>query len=116
MVYCDPQKGIPVQDIWLDYRDSINQSQRTTGYPTEKNYEMLRMIIGASSNKGDLVMDCFAGSGTTLEAAFDMERGWIGVDNSTESIKAIFKRFNGEMEVYGDYVNPKNAIQLSLTK
>lgn len=36
MVYCDPQKGIPVQDIWLDYRDSINQSQRTTGYPTEK--------------------------------------------------------------------------------
>ena len=52
MVYCDPQKGIPVQDIWLDYRDSINQSQRTTGYPTEKNYEMLRMIIGASSNKG----------------------------------------------------------------
>lgn len=48
---------------------------------------MLRMIIGASSNKGDLVMDCFAGSGTTLEAAFDMERGWIGVDNSTESIK-----------------------------
>lgn len=116
MVYCDPQKGIPVQDIWLDYRDSINQSQRTTGYPTEKNYEMLRMIIGASSNKGDLVMDCFAGSGTTLEAAFDMERGWIGVDNSTESIKAIFKRFNGEMEVYGDYVNPKNAIQLSFDK
>ena len=36
IVFCDPSKGIPIQDIWMDYRDSINQSQKTTGYPTEK--------------------------------------------------------------------------------
>lgn len=35
-VFCDPSKGIPIQDIWLNYRDSINQTQKTTGYPTEK--------------------------------------------------------------------------------
>ena len=44
-VFCDPSKGIPIQDIWLNYRDSINQAQKTTGYPTEKNYEMLKMIV-----------------------------------------------------------------------
>ncbi len=66
IVFCDPSKGIPIQDIWMDYRDSINQSQKTTGYPTEKNFDMLRMIVKASSNEGDMVMDCFAGSGTTL--------------------------------------------------
>ena len=70
IVFCDPSKGIPIQDIWMDYRDSINQSQKTTGYPTEKNFDMLRMIVKASSNEGDMVMDCFAGSGTTLGAAF----------------------------------------------
>lgn len=108
-VFCDPDKGVPVQDIWLNYRDSINQAQKTTGYPTEKNYEMLKMIVSASSNKGDLVMDCFAGSGTTLGAAFDLGRSWIGVDSSIESIKAILTRFTDGLEVYGDYVNKKNG-------
>ena len=77
IVFCDPSKGIPIQDIWMDYRDSINQSQKTTGYPTEKNFDMLRMIVKASSNEGDMVMDCFAGSGTTLGAAFEAGRKWI---------------------------------------
>lgn len=104
MVFCEPNKGIPVQDIWLDYRDSINQSQLTTGYPTEKNYGMLKLIVGASSNPGDVVLDCFAGSGTTLGAAFELGRKWIGVDNSPESVKAIMKRFTVGLDIYGDYV------------
>lgn len=114
MVFCDPSKGIPVQDIWMDYRDSINQSQKTTGYPTEKNYDMLKMIVEASSNEGDLVMDCFAGSGTTLGAAFETGRQWIGVDNSPESLKAILKRFVRGLEAYGDYVNTTDYMQCSL--
>lgn len=114
MVFCDPSKGIPVQDIWMDYRDSINQAQKTTGYPTEKNFDMLKMIVEASSNKGDLVMDCFAGSGTTLGAAFETGRQWIGVDNSPESLKAILKRFVHGLETYGDYVNTTDYMQCSL--
>lgn len=113
-VFCDPTKGVPVQDIWLNYRDSINQAQRTTGYPTEKNYDMLKMIITASSNPGDIVLDCFAGSGTTLGAAFDGGRIWIGADNSLESLKAIMKRFSSGLEVYGDYVNSPLFTQCSL--
>ena len=104
-VFCDPKKGIPIQDIWLNYRDSINQAQMTTGYPTEKNYDMLKMIVSASSNPGDIVLDCFAGSGTTLGAAFELGRYWIGVDNGIESVKAILKRFVSGLEVYGDYVS-----------
>lgn len=104
-VFCEPQKGIPIQDIWLDYRDSINQAQRTTGYPTEKNMCMLKTIVQASSNLNDIVLDCFAGSGSSLGAAYDCGRAWIGIDNSLESMKAISKRFISGMKVYGDYVN-----------
>jgi len=114
-VFLDPTKGIPVQDIWLDYRDSINQAQKTTGYPTEKNLDMLKLIVEASSNEGDIVLDCFAGSGTTLDAAFQCKRKWIGVDNSEESLKAILKRFTTGLEEYGDYVNKKEYKQYSLT-
>ena len=114
-VFCDPSKGIPIQDIWLNYRDSINQTQKTTGYPTEKNYEMLKMIVCASSNPGDIVLDCFAGSGTTLGAAFECGRKWIGVDKSLESIRAILKRFTSGLDIYGDYVNtPSECKQITL--
>lgn len=110
-VFCDPNKGIPVQDIWLEFRDSVNQAQKTTGYPTEKNLDMLKLIVEASSNLGDLVMDCFAGSGTTLGAAFELERQWIGIDNSPESLKAVLKRFVHGLEIYGDYVKAKTYQQ-----
>ncbi len=68
-VYLDTSLGVSVQDIWLDYRDAHNQMVHVTGYPTEKNIGLLHRIIEASSNPGDLVLDCFAGSGTTLVAA-----------------------------------------------
>ena len=114
MVFCEPDKGIPVQDIWLNYRDSINQAQRTTGYPTEKNFDMLKLIISASSNPGDIVMDCFAGSGTTLGAAFELGRRWIGADSSIESIKAILKRFTVGLDIYGDYVSTTTDRQCTM--
>jgi adenine-specific DNA-methyltransferase len=113
-VFFDSSNGVPVQDIWLNYRDSVNQSQKTTGYPTEKNLEMLKMIVEASSNPNDLVLDCFAGSGTTLDAAFQLQRRWIGVDNSIESLKAIIKRFTSGLEAYGDYVDRPKTEQLRL--
>lgn len=115
MVFCDPTKGIPVQDIWLNFRDSVNQAQKTTGYPTEKNFEMLKLIVKASSNPGDIVLDCFAGSGTTLGAAFECDRRWIGVDNSPQSLIAVLKRFSNSMEIYGDYVSDpiENFVQFS---
>lgn len=109
-VYLDTDKGIPVQDIWLDTQDSLNQSIKITGYPTEKNPDLLKRIIEASSNKGDIVLDCFAGSGTTLGVAQQLGRKWIGIDNSSEAIDNILKRFFKGLEGMGDYVNGKNGL------
>lgn len=91
-VYLDESKGIPVQDIWLDYLDINNQNTRQTGYPTEKNLDMLKRIIEASSNVGDIVLDCFVGSGTTLVAAEDLGRQWIGVDIGDVAIATVKER------------------------
>jgi adenine-specific DNA-methyltransferase len=104
-VYLDESNGIAMQDIWLDYLDVNNQNTQTTGYPTEKNIEMLKRIILASSNEGDLVMDCFAGSGTTLVAADELERNWIGVDIGSESIKVILDRFQHGTQTLDDHLN-----------
>lgn len=115
-VYCDVKKGVPIQDLWLNYRDSINQQMKTTGYPTEKNMDMLRMIVQASSDSGDYIMDCFAGGGTTLGAAQELGRRWIGVDNSPESLSAVIRRFRDGLQDYGDYVRkPFNQPELTLT-
>lgn len=105
-VYLDENPGIGVQDIWLDYKDAHNQNIEITGYPTEKNPELLKRMIEASSHPGDLVLDCFSGSGTTLAVAHELGRRWIGVDNSPEAINSILKRFFNGMEPMGDFVTP----------
>lgn len=106
-IYLDDSNGVPVQDIWLDFRDAHNQNIHITGYPTEKNPALLRQIIEASSDEGDLVLDCFAGSGTTLEVAHQMERRWIGIDNSPEAIRVMHQRFARGLEPMGDFVTAK---------
>jgi adenine-specific DNA-methyltransferase len=106
-IYLEATEGIPVQDIWLDLRDAHNQNILVTGYPTEKNSDLLARIIEASSNPGDLVMDCYSGSGTTLVVASELGRRWIGVDNSEEAIRTTLRRFREGTEPMGDFVNQK---------
>lgn len=87
-IYADDviARGKKRQDIW-EFKDPPYPS-----YPTEKNLEMLKVIIEASSNPNDLVLDCFAGSGTTLVAAEELGRRWIGIDNSPHAIERSQKR------------------------
>jgi len=103
-IYLDEHSGVGIQDIWLDFRDAHNQNIKITGYPTEKNPDLLRRIIGASSNPGDMLLDCFAGSGTTLAVADEMQRNWIGMDNSSEALSTILNRFELGLLPMGDYV------------
>lgn len=103
-IYLEHSNGVPVQDIWLDFRDAHNQNIEITGYPTEKNPDLLKRIINASSNPGDLVLDCFAGSGTTLAVASQLGRRWIGIDNSAPAIEATLRRFGRGPERMGDFV------------
>lgn len=116
-IYLDNSQGIPVQDIWWDLRDAHNQNVKISGYPTEKNSDLLARIISASSNPKDLVLDCFCGSGTTLAAASQLNRMWIGIDNSPEAIAATLKRFAKGLEPMGDFVEKQQTaepIQLPL--
>ena len=107
-IFFDRNSGIPLQDIWLDFKDAHNQNIHITGYPTEKNLEMLKVLIEASSDEGDLVLDCFAGSGTTLIAANSLKRNWIGIDNSPQSIKTIVQRLHFGTRPMGDFVDKRN--------
>jgi adenine-specific DNA-methyltransferase len=103
-VFLDEDKGIPIQDIWLNFQDSLNQNIKITGYPTEKNPYLLERIINAVSDKEDVVLDCFAGSGTTLDVANQLGRKYIGIDNSYEAISNIIKRFSHGLSEMGDFV------------
>ncbi len=111
-VYFDARKGIPIQDIWLGLKDAHNQNIRVTGYPTEKNFDLLRRIIRATTNPGDWVVDCFCGSGTTLEAARELGRNFIGIDNSDPAISASVRRLASGREKMGDFVG-KNKSSVS---
>lgn len=113
-VYLDRSNGVPVQDIWLDYLDVNNQNTLITGYPTEKNLDMLKRIVETSSRPGDLVLDCFAGSGTTLVAAEELGRQWIGVDIGDEAIATITDRFKNGSKPMGDYVKKKAKQQMAM--
>ncbi len=103
-VYLDENLGVGIQDIWLEFKDAHNQNIKITGYPTEKNPDLLRRIVEASSNSGDLVLDCYAGSGTTLAIANELERQWIGIDRSSEAISTILDRFEHGLSPMGTYV------------
>lgn len=99
-IFVDERDGKKVQDIW-EFKDPQYPS-----YPTEKNIDLLKFIIKASSNEGDLVLDCFCGSGTTLMAAQELNRKWIGIDQSKHAIKVVKKRFstiNGDIFSEVDY-------------
>jgi adenine-specific DNA-methyltransferase len=111
-VFFDESKGIPQQDIWLNYRDSINQNIKLTGYPTEKNLQLLENIICASSEEGDIVLDAFCGSGTTMQAAYNNNRRWIGIDNQDKAICCVLQRFHMGVDALGDYVKSKKNYEL----
>ena len=112
-VFLDEAKGIPVQDIWNDMRDAFNQNHYVTGYPTEKNPFLLKRIIEASSNEGDVVLDCYCGSGTTLEQASLLNRRWIGVDNSHHAISTTLQRLEEGARRMGDFVKSTGSFLFS---
>ena len=113
-VYLENSAGVPIQNIWLDVRDAHNQNIKIADYPTEKPLALLSRIIEASSNSGDLVLDCYAGSGTTLVAASHLGRRWIGVDRSDEAMAATLRRFEFGTERMGDFVTRPSPKLLGL--
>lgn len=79
-------------DTWWHTIVPTNSKERT-GYPTQKPLGILTRIIAASSHPGDLVLDCFAGSGTTGAAALALGRRFILVDNNPQALDVMARRF-----------------------
>ena len=107
-VYLDRSKGVPYQDVLLGYKDAHNQNIRITGYPTEKNIDLVQMLVESSSKPGDWVLDFFSGSGTTLEAALRSGRRAAGIDESEAAIEATRQRFSRGRKKMGSYVTQTN--------
>jgi adenine-specific DNA-methyltransferase len=84
--FLDEAKGQPLSDLWLDVQPVVSWASERLGYSTQKPEALLQRIIEVSSNPGDIVLDCFLGSGTTAAAAHKMGRRWLGIEWSDESI------------------------------
>jgi hypothetical protein len=80
--YTDDGDGVRLQDLWTDINPLGAHSLERTGYETQKPLALLGRIIEASSRVGDLVIDPFAGAGTTAVAAEQLGRSWVVADRS----------------------------------
>ncbi len=90
--YLDEQLGQPLQSIWTDVNAVNSQALEREGYPTQKPETLLERIIRASSNPGDIVLDCFMGSGTTQAVAMKLGRRFIGADINLGAVQITTKR------------------------
>ncbi len=89
--YIDEMPGISPDDIWTEFPGITSPSERL-GYPTQKPEALLERIIKASSNEGDIILDAYCGCGTTVAVAEKLNRQWIGIDITYQSISLILKR------------------------
>lgn len=87
-------KGKLPTDTWWHTIVGTNSKEKT-GYPTQKPLGILHRIINASTHKGDLVLDFFAGSGTTGASCLELERQFILIDNNPSALEVMAKRFEG---------------------
>lgn len=93
--------GMPIQDVITDISVLNSQSDERLGYATQKPIALLKRIIEASSNPGDVVFDPFCGCGTSVYAAHETQRQWLGCDIAYLAIdivaKTLYKRY-GQQE------------------
>ena len=95
IIFADEKQGKKMQDIW-EFKD-----YQYPDYPTEKNIDLIKTIILTSSNTDSFVLDFFCGSGTTLVAADELERNWIGIDQSEHAINVTKNRLG---DIKYDYI------------
>ena len=98
-IYADEYKGRPIGNIWDDIPYLSAGDNQRVDYATQKPEALLERIIKASSNEGDLVLDCFCGSGTTAAVAEKLNRRWITCDLGRFAIHTARKRLLGIRDV-----------------
>lgn len=90
--FLDELQGKPIQNLWDDIQPISSQDKERLGYPTQKPEALLERIIQASSNQGDIILDAYCGCGTTVAVSQRLDRQWIGIDITYQSISLILKR------------------------
>lgn len=106
-------KGIPLQDIWADINMVQPQALERLNYPTQKPEQLVERIIKIASNPGDLIFDCFMGSGTTQAVAMKLGRRFLGADINLGAVQTTTKRLIG---ISGKISNKINASVLDAPK
>jgi adenine-specific DNA-methyltransferase len=89
--YYEDEKIIP-SDVWADISHIQQKDPQRVGYPTQKPAALLDRIIKVASNEGDIVFDCFMGSGTTQAVAMKLGRRFIGADINLGAVQIATKR------------------------
>ncbi len=93
------QEGKTLEDWWSDIGSGAHISvKERIGYPTQKPEALLERIIRCASNEGDMVLDPFVGSGTTVVVAERLQRYWIGIDQSEQAVKVSRMRLQQQHE------------------
>jgi len=100
-------KGKLPTDTWW-HTIVPTSGKEKTGYPTQKPVGILRRMIEASSHPDDLVMDFFAGSGTTGAACLELGRRFLLVDNNVEALQVMARRFSGRQDIEWVGFDPRN--------
>jgi len=90
----EPTAGVPMGDVW-EIGVIAPIARERTGYPSQKPEALLERLLGALTDAGDLVVDPYAGSGTTLAVAARMDRGFLGVDASAVALQTTRDRLAG---------------------
>lgn len=97
IISSDIKKGVPLNDVWeIPYLNP--KAKERVGYPTQKPVLLLERIIEIASNEGDIVLDPFCGSGTTLVAGKLKNRGVIGIDISQDAVELSEKRLRNPIK------------------
>ncbi len=95
--YLHENKGQVPSCIWADIPPVQGRARERTGYPTQKPLALLKRIIAASSNEGDIVLDPFCGCATACIAAEDLGRRWVGIDISPKAAELVRTRAEREL-------------------
>ena len=97
IIFDGHKKGVPISDVW-DIPLLNPKARERVGYPTQKPILLLERIIGLVTDPGDLVLDPFCGSGTTLVAAELLGRNSLGIDSSPEAVRLACQRLEQPMK------------------
>lgn len=91
-IYLDEYKGHAINNLWIDISTLKGNNKEIIDYPTQKPEELIERIILLASKEGDIVFDCFMGSGTTPTAAMKLGRRFIGADINLGAVQITTKR------------------------